>query len=97
MVHPMDISCKQSRENYREKYDHYEYGVAANSDELLNKYQLRLKTLEEMFEDDQLNPLVYMELARETMDDHIWDFMRHLWLALLWLAFMYYLASINNS
>ena len=62
----------------------------------ISGYQLHLKTLEEMFEDGQLNPLVYMELARETMDGHMWDFMRHLWLGLIWLAFMYYLTIINS-
>jgi len=89
----MDISCKQSRENYRVKYNHYEYAMSVRTTEDLDVYQLRRATLEEMYLDDQLNPQVYMELSKDVMDDHIWDFMRHLWLALIWGAFMYYLTS----
>jgi len=91
MVHPNEISVKRSKHNYKTKYDHYEYGVQVNSDEKLNQLQLRLATLDEMFKNDQLNSSVYMELSKKAMEDHMWGFMTHLWIALAWGMFIYYL------
>jgi len=91
MVHPKDISVKQSKHNYQTKYDHYEYGVQVNSDKELNSLQLRLATLEEMFQEEQLNASIYMELTRKATEEHIWRFMYHLWLALAWGMLIYYL------
>ena len=89
----MEISSKQSYRNYHNKYDHYEYAASVNSDDTLTDHQLRLKTLEEMFKDDQLNPMVYMDLSRKVLEEHIQSLVRIFFATMLGWFLLYFITS----
>jgi hypothetical protein len=91
MVYPIEISSKQSYWNYRNKYVHYEHGVTVNSDDTIHGYQLRLKALEEMFKDDQLNPMVYMNLSMKVLEEQIQSLVRMFFAVMGGWLLLYYL------
>ena len=70
----MKISSNQSYHNYRKKYDN-EYSAIVNYGGI-SGYRLRLKTLEEMFKDDQLSPMVYMDLYRKVLEEQLQSVVR---------------------
>jgi hypothetical protein len=90
MVYPMEISSNQSYRNYRNKYDKYEYAVTVNSGDI-DGCQLRLKALEEMFKDDQLNPMVYMDLYRKVLEEYLQSLVRMFFVIMLGWLLLYYL------